>query len=254
MRKVLENCKNVFDKCLTLLYPNGIKCIYCGDEIKNENYNGACDKCFNFLENQGNLQICIRCGSVMTEGSTSVCFNCKRNNFNFEYARNCFSYEGIVKHAIYKFKYENTIEYAGHFARFMAELFSAQGWQIDLVTSVPLHPAQHKSRGYNQAALLALQFCKLVVLPYSDLAVRIKNTKTQTHLTSQQRKANVKDAFRITDDSKIKKEIAGKNILIIDDVYTTGATTNELARILKAAKANKIYVLTFAHTKLNRDF
>ena len=79
-----------------------------------------------------------------------------------------------------------------------------------------------------------------------DLAVvtRSKNTATQTHLTKKERKQNVEDAFVVTNKSKVK----GKNVLLVDDVYTTGATINAIAKVLKLAGAKNVYGVTFAHT------
>ena len=100
-----------------------------------------------------------------------------------------------------------------------------------------------KIRGYNQSVELAREFCKLAQLPYVDYATRETNNPSQTELSLKERKENVKDIFKLTNQA-----IKDKNILIIDDIYTTGATVNELAKLLKRANAKSVYVLTVGHS------
>ena len=117
--------------------------------------------------------------------------------------------------------------------------------QFDIIVPVPLFPSRLRERGYNQSELLA----ELIALRYHiDLSlanlVRIRNTEHQTSLTEKERWTNIKGAFKIIDSS----EFSGKNILIIDDLLTTGATVSETATTLKDAKAKTVGVLTLAIT------
>jgi ComF family protein len=110
---------------------------------------------------------------------------------------------------------------------------------------VPLYTKRQKKRGYNQSELLSNELSKLIGISVShNNLIRIKDTITQTNLSFKERQKNLESAFEIKD----KKEVKDKNILLIDDVLTTGATADNCAKILKKAKAKGVYVLTFATT------
>ena len=126
--------------------------------------------------------------------------------------------------------------------------FIKTDWQIDAVVPVPLYIKREKKRGFNQATLLSSQFESVLNIPViSNNLVRLKNTPTQTKLTKIERKNNLDKAFKVLD----KKEFKGKNVLLIDDVFTTGATTDECSKVLKSVGVKNIYVLTLAHVKLD---
>lgn len=247
MKKLFSKIKNMF---LNALYPKHIKCICCGNELDQNSINDICPKCYDdcriIYRNH-----CTRCGAPMPDNSTSVCFNCKSTNFDFENCRACFAYSGKIRSAIYKFKYKHQSFLAEPFAKFMAKLYATTDWDIDIVTFVPLHNKREKSRGYNQSKLLAIEFCKLTKLPLIDSTERIIDTPSQTSKTRDERIKNIKDAFKIK--KECKTQIANKNILVIDDVYTTGSTANEISKVLIKNGAQKIYVLTLAHGENKKD-
>ncbi len=120
--------------------------------------------------------------------------------------------------------------------------------KIYIVTSVPLSQKRLKKRGYNQSELVARSFCEQNALVYIPLVEKIKDTKPQAELGYADRKRNVIDAYHLLPNQR--KEIKGKTILLIDDVLTTGATANEVAKVLKSSGANKVVVLTFARAVL----
>ena len=111
-----------------------------------------------------------------------------------------------------------------------------------LITSVPLSKKRRRVRGFNQAELLAGDIATRLALPYEPTLVRLKDTDPQTKTVSREnRRTNMEGAFAHTDT-----DIAGKNILLIDDIYTTGATMRECATVLRQAGARQIWGLTFA--------
>ena len=114
----------------------------------------------------------------------------------------------------------------------------------DVVTYVPMPKTREKERGYNQAKELAGEFCKLSKLPMLDLLTRKDDVVKQSTLSAKERKENIKDSFSAINKARIK----GKDILIIDDVSTTGSTTSECANVLKKAKARSVCVLTVCKT------
>lgn len=119
--------------------------------------------------------------------------------------------------------------------------------QADIVIPVPLSNQRLKQRKYNQATKLAQEFCKLSKIPlYENLVLRYQNTHTQTDLSWQQRQENLKNAFKIC--NKTQQIVNNKKILIVDDVFTTGATTSNLAMLLQSGGAKQVSILTLAHT------
>lgn len=237
--------KSIKKSFSNLLFPNHIKCIFCKDELIKQNQYDCCDDCFKALP-RINSNFCLRCGAKQNENSVGVCQNCKRNNFSFELARSPFSYEGNIRKTIYAFKYDNAKYLANPLSTFLYECYKDFNINVDFVTSVPLHLERIKSRGYNQASELAKEFCLRTSLNFIEIFSRIKNTPSQTELNVKDRHSNVKNAFALNKNIDIKD----KNILIIDDIFTTGATVNELASLLKNNGAKNVYILTLAHTQL----
>ena len=117
--------------------------------------------------------------------------------------------------------------------------------QFDLISPIPLHPVRLRERGYNQSALLSLGLSRHYgILHTENLLVRQKATQTQTELGAKQRWTNMERAFRI----KNSTDVVGKNVLLIDDLYTTGATLHSAAQTLKTAGTKRVCVLTFSIT------
>lgn len=142
---------------------------------------------------------------------------------------------------ILRFKFGNCPQLSSPFAQLMTSLFNEKKIKVDLVTAVPLAQLRRRSRGYDQAQLLATQMASFLALPYRGTLVRLRETKAQAKLSREQRLLNVVGAFRINADS-----VAGKRVLLVDDVYTTGATVKECSRVLLQAGAQSVVVFTLA--------
>lgn len=240
---ILENLKVLRN----LIYPRHIKCIFCGEEIKELNSYDACEKCLKSLPFIIK-DFCPRCGLQMPTDSVGVCMNCKTKNYNFDYARSVFTYNDLVKHAIHKMKISSAKYIAEPLAQSLFYYFKTLDWKIDFVTYIPIHSQRLKFRGYNQSKELATHFSNLTNIPIIECFEKIKNTPNQTSLSGKERQNNLKDAFKL-----IHSDVKDKNILIIDDIFTTGATSNEVSKLLRNKNANKIYVLTVAHTQNQKD-
>ena len=115
-------------------------------------------------------------------------------------------------------------------------------WTYDFLVPVPLHPKRLRRRGFNQARLLLRVWPQT---PTDGLLVRVRHTQTQTGLNRRQRRRNIRGAFEVTDGDVV----AGGRVLLVDDVFTTGATVNECARILRTAGACRVDVLTLARAQ-----
>ena len=115
--------------------------------------------------------------------------------------------------------------------------------RVDLIVPVPLHPKRLRWRGFNQSVLLARQVSRAYDLPMDPfIVVRHKETTPQTQLSEAERRRNVRGAFSL----RSGKTLHGKTLLLVDDVYTSGATVNECSRVLKQGGAKEVHVLTLA--------
>lgn len=199
--------------------------------------------------------LCRVCGVPFTggEGEDHTCGVCLTSSRKFDSARACGCYDNGLKHLIHAFKYRNIPQLAQPLGELLAwgfrKYFSDQG--IDLVVPVPLHPRRMRSRGFNQAYLLAreispgsqeLEQNRDLPMIGPKTMVRIRATRPQTGLGRELRRKNIRNAFRVRRTEAVK----GKSILLVDDVYTTGVTVNECARMLKKAGADRVAVLTLA--------
>jgi ComF family protein len=116
---------------------------------------------------------------------------------------------------------------------------------VDLIVPVPLHPKRLRWRGFNQSLLLARQVSRLYEVPTDPFVLnRARETAPQTELAEDERRRNVRGAFAICAEKSLK----GKNVLLVDDVYTSGATVNECSRVLIRGGVREVYVLTLART------
>lgn len=203
--------------------------------------------------------LCSRCGTVFTafEGEDHLCENCIRAPRHFHQARAAGIYDGAFRRMIQDFKFHGRIHLARPFGLLILHTFNdmyAQKTSIvpDTVVPVPLHARRHRMRGFNQAFLLANHLIDLnrqhpdpeffALETDRDILLRYRWTHPQTGLNKDRRKTNIANAFLVNAPEKA----AGKHILLIDDVYTTGATVDECARILIQAGAVRVDVLTLA--------
>ncbi|MBQ3158600.1 MAG: ComF family protein [Clostridia bacterium] len=217
-------------------------CICCGKENDGDNEYRLCVDCMKNIpfvkENY-----CLRCGEII-KGDYDYCVRCKDRSFEFDYSRSVFAYTDLTAPIIMNFKYNGLRSHVYPLARLLRDFFSTSDLIADSVTFVPMPPKRKKERGYNQSYELAKEFCKLTGLELLSVLERTKENVKQATLTAKERSENIKNSFRVTDKSKIKD----REILIIDDVMTTGATANECAKVLMKAGARNVQVLTLAKT------
>jgi len=224
--------KDTFKGFFNLFYPK--RCRICGNFSKSILCLN-CKNSFSIIE----PPICKRCGKPCNI-EVNVCRDC-RNRFKFSTARSLGFYEGALKNAIHEFKYRNGRGLAKIFAGLMVGMIDDfEG--VDLITYVPLSRKKQLKRGYNQAHLLAGEIAKKTGLICDSILIRVNEEMDQTKLSLEQRKRNVRRAF-IFDE---KKNISGKSLLLIDDVFTTGSTVDECSKVLYAKGAKKVSVLTIA--------
>jgi ComF family protein len=190
---------------------------------------------------------CERCG-LPFEGEITVefvCSNCRELDLHFRYARAAVAARGLVLDVIHRYKYNGAV----WFEPFLAELLIKKAGTIltpadwDAIVPVPLHPVKKREREFNQAERLARRLGKAVGIPVNTkLLRRSVATRTQTLLTRGERAANVSKAFVFSGAARLDHA----RIVIIDDVLTTGATTNACAKLLRANGAGDVCVWTVA--------
>lgn len=161
--------------------------------------------------------------------------------------RSRFKYVENIKSSIVRFKFDNCKWLRDFFSYEIFEAFKEHysSTKIDYVIPVPLHPKREKERGYNQAVLLLDKFEEFGYKIELNNLIKEKQTSLQVSLNKEERMKNLDGCFNVVDKGKIN----GKNILLVDDVFTTGSTMEEYAKTLKEAGANCVFGLTLAKTK-----
>ncbi len=228
---------NLFRTFIGLFLPR--ICLNCDKHLLESEYL-ICSECYSSLKFL--TEICPVCGAPKNE---TKCITCETNEFIFDKARSVFSYDDILQNLIHEFKYNemtSIIKLLGKLSHEYLTKFQPFD-HIDYIVPVPLHKVKKRSRGFNQSEYIAREISRGMnwkCLP--NLIKRKKFTETQTKLNKQQRRKNVSMAFRINQ----KYDIKYKNILLVDDVFTTGSTVNSIASVLKEKQVNKVYVFTIA--------
>ncbi len=223
------------------------RCLACGDEVfAEERY--FCPRCDKTLpKNDG--AICDHCGRAVVVAQ-NYCYDCKNQMTEVDRARSCYSYRPPVSGLIQAFKYNGKKYLAEAFVGDMARLYFSHYLAADYIVFVPMTEARQKERGFNQTELLAQLLSERIGVPVlSDALVKIRETPRQANLSGKERWQNPEGSFRVHRRTEVKE----KTILLVDDVLTTGATAEAIARALKGAEAKKVYLLTVASVSSRRE-
>lgn len=229
----------IIDIVLRFFYPT--RCACCEKILKEiEIKSGFCKQCRAIIKPTNNNK-CLKCGKILSDISKEYCKDCERKNHEFIQGKSVYSYSGPMKDAMYKFKYSNR--------RYLAKVFAKDAYvshrrwldtiKPDIIVAVPMYNRKKKRRGYNQAELFGEALSYMIKVPIvKELVVRKKNTKPLKTLSSKERASSLKNAFECT--KRFQRPV---DILIVDDILTTGATVDEVARTLKKAGAGRIYCM-----------
>ena len=187
------------------------------------------------------LPLCQKCGKP--EPSGVYCPECWKKQSSVDVIRSVFIFEGTIRSAVHALKYQNLYAISGCLGELMARYYKEYGLTGDFLLPVPLHEKRTRDRGYNQSELLAREISKIIHVPVKQrLITRVKDTKPQARTSvAEERRKNVDSAFLCKNN-----EVAGKNIVVIDDVCTSGATLEACATALKTAGAKHITGFTLA--------
>lgn len=236
--------KIVKESLLHLLFPP--RCPFCDRILFHSPFFPPEPVCGECLGRQEYVRepVCQKCGKPIEDEREEYCYDCSRKNFAYDQGKALWVYKDGVRDSLYRFKYQNRREYAGYYARELVRSYS--GWirrrEISAIVPIPLSRRRQRQRGFNQAELVARRIGRELGIPvYSHLLLRIRDTRAQKELNDEERKNNLKRAFK-TSVNKVQLD----HILLIDDIYTTGSTMNEAAKMLKQAGADRIYCLSIS--------
>lgn len=216
------------------------RCLVCGKEVfSKERFCSDCEKSLPY--NDG--PICAHCGRK-TVAFTEYCSTCKNNLVDLDMCRSAFSYEYPMSKLVKDAKYNNARYLIEFFAEKLSLVYFQNYFNSDYLVYAPMTEKAEKKRGYNQSLILAEKLSVLINVPVLHAVKKVKETERQATLSRAERLKNLDNAFRVVD----KKSVKDKNILIIDDVSTTGATAQIIANRLKKAGAKTVKLLTVCST------
>lgn len=202
-----------------------------------------CDHCQKEVELVQAL-VCPRCGSPNKAGK--LCITCQQNPPAFDWVRSWAIYTEPLKKAIHALKYKNQRSLAAYFSAAIEPIYHSCPASIDLMTVVPLSRKRIRERGYNQIAIVAKALQPQIKIPFLPNAIqRTRHTETQVGKSKQERAENVSGAFQAN-----PIVVQDKTVLILDDVYTTGATLNSCSNALRKAGARQVIGITIARAGL----
>lgn len=232
---------------LSILYPS--RCPLC-DEPLPRSTSLACNGCKNAIPILKE-PLCVKCGRPLSFENTLICKNCLNHPPSFSQGFSLWDYKNpAIRNSLHRFKYKGREEYAAYYAFKLYETFPFL-WipkRITALIPVPIHKNRYRKRGYNQAESIALELSKLCHIPvFSDLIIRIKNTTPQSQLNFKGRKENLKGAFLINPNSTAYISHL-ESVLLIDDIYTTGATADTCASLLKEIGISQVFFLSISST------
>lgn len=224
---MLNFVPNFFIKIVNVVYPP--KCILCG----KYNDNFICDICRKRIKKYEKFYLCNNTNRLLID------------EVYFDKLYYCYTYKGLIRTILINYKFNNKSYFCNFFAKMLLNCKKTYGFFsiYDIIIPVPMDKQKQLIRGYNQTVLITDIIAKNTqIINGKDIIKKVKKTETQSTLNEVQRKENVKNAFGINDVSKI----LNKKIILFDDIYTTGATVNEISKLLKQNGAKEVLVLVLA--------
>ena len=226
----------------SLLYPP--RCESCAAEVSQNEY--LCAKC---QKNARRIKppFCERCSEPFDGAITETfeCSNCAQRHFHFTHAVACFRSRGIVRELVHRFKYQREFHLRFPLADWLLEAMNDErisAKPFHAFVPVPLHPARLREREFNQAHVLANLASECAGVPVLDCLIRVRNTTTQTRHDRTERMENLRNAFRLRQCA----DVHGKHLVLLDDVFTTGSTVDECARMQMTAGAASVRAVAVA--------
>jgi ComF family protein len=254
-----------FERAAELIFPSNIYCIACGNAIDATRAYALCDRCMNEIEwNTG--KVCAKCGRSIENDRTgdeapeaepsgeqgALCFDCEATSHVFRKGYACVTYSGNAKEIVRSLKYRDNPYIAEKLAKIMWERIreeideeTGEVFTPDLILPVPMHIIKRRKRGYDQAVLMARRLSARMEVPCDEnCIIRSDATSVMSSLGRSERKFNVSGAFSLAEGAEAR--VAGKDLLLVDDVFTTGSTADACASTLLSAGAAGVDIFVFA--------
>jgi ComF family protein len=233
------------ESLLSTLFP--AECRLCEQPLLSVARLPVCGDCLGKIQSYPS-EACTRCGEAVSSSAIELCAACRNAPPPFVAAKAVGTYDGTLRGLIHLLKYQSVRPAANALARQMAQVIRQHRELLGvrpLIVPVPLHRNKFRARGFNQAEEIAQSLKKLTGLEMKhSLIHRRRDTISQTGMTAHQRRENVRAAFVVKPQHK--RDLSGRNIILVDDVMTTGATAAECTRVLLRAGAKQVFVLTAA--------
>ena len=228
---------NIFAPVISLFYPP--VCAVCSADVASTEY--LCATC-RAKAPRISAPFCAKCSEPFFGAIDRPfeCRNCAGQKLHFEAAVAAYLSRGVVREVVHQFKYNHHVHLRHVMADWLCTALEDSRLahiRFDLIVPVPLHSARQRERGFNQAALLAKLLARRTSIPCRSTLKRIRYTTTQTAFDRAERMENLHNAFRL----RKKADVRGLQVLLIDDVLTTGSTLNECARVLRHAGAASVF-------------
>lgn len=188
----------------------------------------------------------MKCGKQLWQ-EQEYCYDCSRKSFAYERGFALYNYDEITRKSIAAFKYKGRAEYGNAYGEQMAKRYyrTLRRYNVNAVLPVPIHNKRLRTRGYNQAEIISNRLCQMTgMVNLNGLILRTKETLPQKELDDIGRRKNIEKAFEVNSSFVIPSNI--KNIVIIDDIYTTGVTIDTCSKIIKKVIGCKVYFLVLA--------
>lgn len=233
------------EKLLEVIYPSGLYCISCGSMIDDSRDYALCDECMTRFHWVGE-KTCEKCGKILADDYRhKLCWDCRQFDHVFDRGFTCVQYGLLERGVLMDYKYKGKSYIGRKLGDILYDRMAVEAVEYDMIVPVPIHPKRQAVRGYNQAQIMAASMAKKAEVPcVSELLVRKRETAAMKGLGSFDRYENLENAFAVS--PKNHYTIAGRSILLVDDIYTTGSTLDACSKVLKDAGAASVYVLTFA--------
>lgn len=219
-------------------------------------YPGRCPLCHDIVMPKGRMICrgcetglrvlkeprCKCCSKMLPDDQSEYCADCKDQQYTFDGGFSIFPYDALMQRSLIQFKFHGRKEYGEFYGKMILRFAGhiIDRWKPDVLIPVPIHKSKRRVRGYNQAEIIGAVLSQGGCIPVrNDLVKRIKHTKAQKELNKKERRRNLQGAFSV--EKKVKEYPC---VLIVDDIYTTGSTVNELAGVLKKHGVKRVYFVT----------
>jgi len=233
--------KKAFSGFVNWMFPKDVTCDVCGGELVSKTRHNLCAGCLSSLTLVE--KPCAVCGTEIFD-EADYCIRCQNTESRFLKNRAPMLYEGGGAALVLSLKYGGKKYIADTLAAFMADTYLKENMASDLLVFVPMSKEDRKKRGFNQSELLAKSLGERLGLPVAEGLLKVRQTPLQKNLTAKERAENLSGAFL-----GVPHLVSKKNILLADDVFTTGSTANECAKMLLRAGAESVSVLCAAVTR-----